>query len=196
MEALEKNLPTEETVDGGLGLLVRHKMLFHGSSVSGIEKLNPAEETTIGDGVYFTSDRKDAEGYAIRRSRSRKDSKPLVYVASIENLKFFDARNDSNAKTLLNGFLDILIQERMKEDLPWNKEAILDEAIEKIKLGKVSSSNLREVGFAHGKLFTNYVKFLGYDGLIAFEGGEGDDVGNHDTYLVFDQDKVGNISTD
>jgi hypothetical protein len=31
---------------------------------------------------------------------------------------------------------------------------------------------------------------LGYDGLKALEGGEGDDIGAHENYLIFDPQKV------
>lgn len=196
MEGFERILPSEETIDEGRGLLVRHKTLFHGSSTSGIEKLNPAEETTVGEGVYFTSKREDAEGYANRRSRSRQEAMPTIYRANIENLKFFDARNDDNVARILKGFLEVLQNELQKEGLPWSKESVLDNAIEKIRSNAVTAGNLREVGSAHGRLFTDYIQSLGYDGIIALEGGEGQDIGNHDTYLIFDPEKVGTLSAD
>lgn len=196
MEGFERKLPLEEATDEGRGILVRRKTLFHGSSASGIEKLNPAEETTVGEGVYFTSKREDAEGYANRRSRSREDAVPTIYRANIENLKFFDARSDDNVAKVLKGFLEILQQERQKEGLPWSREAVLDNAIEKIRSSAVTAGNLRDVGFAHGRLFTDYIQSLGYDGLIALEGGEGEDIGNHDTYLIFDPEKVGILLAD
>lgn len=194
MPNFEQNLPLEEIVDEGRGVLIRNKTLFHGSSVAGIDRLKTAEESTVGNGVYFTSRFEDAQGYAVRRSRSREGSEPVIYSTNIDNLKFFDARNNDNVSNLLTEFLPLLIGERQKEGLPWMIEATLDEAIKKIRDSKVNAGNLREVTFAHGKLFTDYLKSLGYDGLIAVEGGEGDDIGNHDTYVVFDPSKIQTLS--
>lgn len=59
-----------------------------------------------------------------------------------------------------------------------------------IRSGKIKSGNISEaVGPALGKYFSEFVESLGYDGLIAIEGGEGD-VGNHDSYVVFNPEKV------
>lgn len=194
MKEFEQNLPHEEILNDGQGVLIKNKTLFHGSCVSGIESFNPADESTIGEGVYLTSKHNDAHGYAVRRSR-HKESEPIVYSVDIENLKFFDARNSDNVMSMLNGFLSILQQERQRRDLDWVEEGTLDEAIQKIKDGKINAGNLREVTFSHGKLFTDYIRSLGYDGLIATEGGEGDDIGIHDTYLIFDPKNIKNIST-
>lgn len=192
MEGFRENLPPEEIVDDGLGLLIRQKRLYHGSGKKGIEHLNSAEETTVGEGIYFTSEKTDAQGYANRRSRRNEADEPIVYGTQIENLKFLDLRNLANEAKILEGFKSTLVEERKKNDLPWYYEEGLDNAISLILNNKVRS--LREITFTHGKLFTEYVKSLGYDGLITVEGGEGDDIGTHDTYLVFDPDKVKGLS--
>jgi len=41
-----------------------------------------------------------------------------------------------------------------------------------------------------GNTFSDYVESLGYDGLITFEGGEPLTGGNHDSYVIFDPEKV------
>ena len=40
-----------------------------------------------------------------------------------------------------------------------------------------------------GWLFSEYIAGLGYDGLIAMEGGEGHGF-NHDSYVIFDASKA------
>lgn len=186
-ENFKQNLPEEQVIDNGLGLFIRHKNLYHGSGITGIQRMNPAEETTVGEGIYFTSAPSDALGYAERRSRKNKDGVPTVYSAQIENLKFLDLRNRTNITKILGGFKTLLLAEKNK-DLPWYTERSIDDAIELISSEKWL--NLKQIGFAHGKLFSEYVKSLGYDGLITIEEGEGEDIGKHDTYLLFDADKI------
>lgn len=180
----------EEETDDGLGILVKSKILYHGSGTSGIEIFDKAEEDTVGSGIYFTSELKDATGYAHRRSRREKNASPIIYESLVENRKFLDLRRDENVKKILEGFKFVL-EEKLKEpDLKWNVQEVLSRAIESIMSGKVGSRNLREVTFSTGRIFSDYCKSLGYDGLITFEGGEGNDIADHDTYLVFDPEKV------
>lgn len=180
----------EEEIDDGLGVFVKKKTIYHGSSVSGIEKFDKAEEDTVGSGIYFTSEAKDAIGYARRRSRSRKDTTPVIYEASVEKIKLLDLRKSENVKKILIGFRQILVDKLKESNLSWYFEESLRRVIDKINSDEIGPGNLREVAFSTGTMFSNYVKSIGYDGLIAFEGGEGDDIGNHDTYLIFDPDKV------
>ncbi|HEY4474184.1 MAG TPA: hypothetical protein VI957_03430 [Candidatus Paceibacterota bacterium] len=198
----ENQLPAEEEIDNGLALFVRKKTLYHGSGISGIKVFNAAEEDTVGSGVYLTSEAKDATGYArIRSKRERfthkadgspviKDSEPYLYETSIENLKLCDLRKNENVKIVLEGFKEVLKEERKKPDIPWSWQGALDEIIETISNGKVGGGNLKEVGRRTGKMFSDYVESLGYAGLITLEGGEESVVGNHDTYLIFDPKKV------
>jgi hypothetical protein len=194
MDNFEQNISDEEVINEGLGIFVKSKTLYHGSSVAGIEKLHTAEETTIGNGIYFTSQKDVAQGYASRRSQFREGNGPIVYKVEIENLKFTDLRNNDNVQHILNGILPILIEQRNEEGLTWMKEIVLDQAIEKIKEKKIGAGNLRDVTQSIGKIFTEYIRSLGYDGIIAIEGGEGEDMGNHDTYLVFYSDKLKGLS--
>ena len=189
-----KERQDEEEIDDGLGILLKKKTIYHGSGTSGIEQFNNAEEDTVGSGIYFTSEAKDAVGYARRRSRGREDASPVIYESSVENMKLLDLRKDENVNKILEGFKKVLI-EKTKEKWPnrideYYIHKSLEQAIEAINSGKVRAGNLREVTFSTGQIFSDYVKSLGYEGLTTLEGGEGDDTGNHDTYLIFDPEKV------
>ena len=65
----------------------------------------------------------------------------------------------------------------------------LERTIETINGGKIRAGNLKEIAQSNGKLFSDYIKSFGYEGLITLEGGEGGN-GNHDTYLIFDPEKA------
>jgi len=191
---IPQELPPEEIINDGLGLLVRRKRLYHGSGTKGISRLNSAEETTVGDGIYFTSESDKALGYAERRSRTKKDGEPVVYWTEIENMKFLDLRNPSNVFKILDDFKSVLIETKKQKNWPWNYEAVLENAIKAISNHEVK--NLKQITFSLGDVFTGFVKSLGYDGLITIEGGEGEDVGEHDTYLVFDPGKVSELTVE
>jgi len=186
----ESDPSTEEEVDDSLSVLIKKKTLYHGSGVSGIEELSEAEEDTVGRGIYFTSEHEDAIGYARRRSRTRKDAEPVVYETSIENMRLLDLRKDENVRRVLDGFKEILQDKLKKSELSWNQEEILKRAIKAIEAGKVKAGNLKEVTFSLGRTFSDHVKSLGYEGLVTLEGGEGEDIGDHDTYLIFDSEKI------
>lgn len=196
-----KERQDEEEIDNGLGVLVKKKTLYHGSGISGIKKFNKAEEDTVGSGIYFTSEAKNAISYArIRSIRERtpqradglptiKDSNPIIYEVSVENMKLLDLRRDENVKKVLDGFRQVLIEEFKKPDITYYYKEALKEIEGEINSGKVGASNLKKVAQRTGQMFTDCVKLLGYEGLITIEGGEGD-YGNHDTYVIFDTDKV------
>lgn len=185
-----KERQEEAVIDNGLCILVKKKTLYHGSGIEGIEAFNAAEETTVGNGIYCTSEAKDAIGYARRRSKSEKTGVPVIYEASIENLKLLDLRNDENVQKILPGYASFLQEHLKKSNLKWHPEKVILRSIEAITSGKVHSGNLKTAAFNTGALFSEYIQSLGHDGLIALEGGEGDDVGRHDTYLIFDPSKV------
>ncbi len=185
-----KERQNEEEIDGGLGVLVKRKTLYHGSGTSGIKEFNAAENDTVGSGIYFTSEAKDAIGYARRRARSAKDGSPVIYESAVENMKILDLRKLENVRKVMEGFKQVLFEKLKEPDLKWNYEEVLKRAVKSINEGKINSGNLREVTFSTGDLFTDYVKSLGYDGLATMEGGEGNDIGDHDTYLLFDPNKV------
>lgn len=178
----------EEKVDGGLGIFLRRKTLYHGSFKPDIDRLDKAENTTVGTGVYFTPEPKDAIGYARRRSGSR-EGVPTIYEVVVENVKLVDLRDDNNVRAVLRDFKDVLVNKLGEPNLRWNYEEMLRRAVSAIDSNKAGVGNLREVAFSTGDLFSDYLATQGYHGLVTFEGGEGD-VGNHETYLIFDPDKV------
>ncbi len=185
-----QRLEAERESNNGLDILINRKTLYHGSATQGIVSFNPAEEDTVGSGIYFTSEAKDAIGYARRRSSSRKGSSPTLYETQVENLRLVNLKRDENVKKVLEGFKEILKEKLKEPGLKWNYEAVLQRAVSAINDGKIGSGNLREVTFSTGEMFSDYVKSLGYEGLVTLEGGEGEDIGNHDTYVIFDPKKV------
>ena len=190
----------EEEIDGGLGVLVKRKTLYHGSGTSGIKRFDEAEDDTVGSGIYFTSEANAAIGYAIRRSKRERDpheaykfdanSVPTIYESSVESMRLLDLRKDDNVKKILGGFKQF-IREKLKDpELPYIVSMGIGFIIEKIDSGKIGAGNLKDVAQSQGPMFTDYCKSLGYEGLITFEGGEGEDVGNHDTYVIFDPERA------
>jgi hypothetical protein len=179
----------EESINDGLGILLKRKTLYHGSPIGGIDTFERAENDTIGAGVYFTSQAKDAIGYARFRLPQHSESKvPKLYESHVENLKLLDLRNGENILKIMPGFAEFLAQKLEEYRLQKTLSAstwveILTPIIQKIKAGELKS--LKEATFQTGHLFSDYVSFLGYAGIAALEGGEGN-IGNHDTYLVFD----------
>jgi hypothetical protein len=187
---IAKKIQGEEPIDGGLGVFVKRKTLYHGTGISGINDFDKAEETTVGEGAYFTSEPEAAIGYARRRSKRDKDQKPIIYEANIENTKLAELRQKENVQKVLPGFRKILLEKWQEPDLRWDRQLVLSKAIEAIDSDKIGPGNLRDIAFSTGKIFTDYIASLGYDGLITYEGGEGSDVGFHDTYLIFDPERA------
>lgn len=177
----------EEIVDDGLGIFVRKKTLYHGSYVSGIKSMVGADEYTIGIGLYCTSQAKDAIGYARRRARQR-NGQPFLYEGVVENLKLCDLRNDENVNRIMSRFSQFLENEKNKPDIKWNVYSLMEKVVSKIKNNEIKAWNLKEIGL--NDTFTRFMQSQGYDGLIAFEGGEEKDIGRHDTYLIFHPEKV------
>lgn len=186
VQKFEIETPTED----GLGFLITRKVLYHGSGTSGIEKFNAAEDDTVGSGLYFTSKPEDALGYAQGRAEQRKTESPVLYESEVENIKVIDLRKDENVKAVLPGFKEILESKLQDPEIGWARQGTLQEAIAKINTGAVGGGNLREIAWSHGTDWTDYIKSLGYDGLITNEGGEGGYVGNHDSYVIFDPEKA------
>lgn len=157
--------------------------IYHGSGTSGIRQFREADEDTIGKGAYFTSEAVSAEGYAKGRARQTKGM-PVVYSVCAEGLKFLDLRDRNTLDVVMDGFTEIL-GKRLKEPLKWNVRAATERAIDAIRKRDYTSGSIRNVTWSHCELFSRYLQSLGYDGLIAYEGGEGNYVRNHDTWLVF-----------
>lgn len=190
VENLEEKTPDEEIVDGGLGVLVKKKTLYHGSAVPNIDKFNIAEETTIGNGVYFTSEPDKASGYAERRFEYRsheKDAGAVVHIRNIENMKLLNLRKKDNLLHIAQGFREILVREQKRENIDWAYEQNIKDTIENIDSGKINHP--KDLIDHFPRQFTKYAQSLGYDGVLAIEGGEGA-IGDHDTYLIFDPEKL------
>lgn len=197
-----KGVQEEEPIDDGLGVFIKKKTLYHGSGTEGITALNKAEEDTVGSGVYFTSEAKDAIGYARLRAKEKRQLEgkgdPIIYEAAVENAKFCDLRKEANTKKILEGFLKWVEQRKeeftqewskVRATLPRAKFIALERAKKAFESGQVGPSSVREVTFAFTEEFSEYVESLGYDGLITFEGGEGKGF-DHDSYLIFDPEKA------
>lgn len=188
---------TEEEINAGLGIFLKRKILYHGSGTTGIEKFDKAEEDTVGSGVYFTSEAKDAASYARVRVGNNKTKRPVVYEVQVENIKLLNMKNAENIKSVLEGFVPVLLElkAKIKTSSPIIKETItdmIDEKIRLIKEGKINIHNIRAGTKGVGDAFSKYVNSLGYDGLVTYEGGEGSDFDehDHDTYLIFDPEKI------
>lgn len=190
MERFEKKPETDEVINDGAGVLVHKKILYHGSGTSGIKEFNKAEEDTVGSGLYFTSKPEDASGYAKRRARNKEGSMPVLYESEITETKLLDLRKKEIAIKTLTDFKHILAEKLKQQNITWVLESTLLNAIDNINSGKINAGNIREATFGTGKLFSEYISSLGYDGLIALEGGEGEDIGEHDTYLIFEPKKA------
>ena len=177
----------ETEIDGGLGVLLDKRFLYHGSPVDNISQFNEAEETTIGTGVYLTSQADIAIGYARLRANHRKGKSPVIYEVEVNNLKILDLRKNDNVVKILQGFklylADLYNSPNQPRRPSW--QIAIRRAINTIESHTVNSGNLRKVTFNTSPYFSEYIQSLGYDGLVAFEGGEGDTVGDHDSYVIF-----------
>lgn len=184
----------EETlIDGGLGVYVKCKTLFHGTGVKDIKVFRPAEETTVGEGVYLTSELKGAIDYAKERSEVTQTD-PLVYETSIEDMKLLDLRNGENIQKILPGFQKVLEDtlSKLTDEDPWYRQAGIVTILGYIRENdnRIKTGWLKLIAQSEGKLFSEYVQSLGYDGLITIEGGESKHTEDHDTYLIFNPEKV------
>ncbi len=176
----------EESINDGEGIFLKKKTLYHGSATPGIKEFKEADERTVGNGIYLTSLADKAIGYGNVRGRA-KDS-VVLYEASVENLKVCDLRKNINATKIAAGFGEKLRNELMNVTNRRVKNNI-NQTLELIDAGEITAGNIRDISFNFLSWFTDYIKSLGYDGLITFEGGDGN-VGSHDTYLIFDPQKV------
>lgn len=170
------------------------KILYHGSHAQGLRRIDKAGDTTVGEGVYLTSDRKSAEGYAKRRSKNFGTETPTVYSLEVRDLDLADLRTKEATVQFSK-----LLGQRLSEELAsgrgdyWYRNTIKT-ILELIRSGK--ELPLKDITFNFTDLTTDILSEAGYDGLITIEGGEGRDVGNHDTYLIFDPEKIKNLSSE
>lgn len=137
-------------------------------------------EATIGQGLYLTSDIDAAAGYAKRRSKGKGGLVPSVYKVEVTNLRMADLRTMEGVKLFADLLRERLSAEIKKPNLKWYQEAIQSN----------SYKALKDITWNHQDLVTQIIKGQGFDGLIAIEGGEGEEIGNHDSYVVFDSSKA------
>lgn len=190
----------EEEIDDGLGVFVKKKTLYHGSATTGVKKtgfkISEDDNSTVGRGIYCTSSAADAVGYAKGRvgmgrgGLSGKDEVPVIYECSVENMKFLDLRKSENIKRVMPGWIKILEDELSNPNYKYWYKQPLKEAIERLRAEKIGGSNLQEGVHINDKLFSEYVASLGYEGLVTIEGGEINNPGDHDSYVIFDPEKV------
>lgn len=177
-------------------LEVERMHLFIGKTESGLGELPEAYETTVGDGVYLTSQREAAEGYAIRRSNG--GDVPTVYEAEIQNLSLLDLTTYKTQEIFADYFKEQLLKWR-EQELPKKEyinepqrnrlSLIVDQVVERIK-GK-SFGGMRDLTFTFGFLVRDLLTREGFDGLKIEEGGEGrGEIGNHDSYVIFNPQQV------
>ena len=144
--------------------------------------MQSAVETTVGEGIYLTSDINAAKGYAVRRANSPHvdvaEPTPVVYEVNIENARLVNLRENKILSAILPGFR-ALIWSTLTDgiDKSWNYEAVLNQALETIDSGKVDISNIKDLTQSLTSLFTQYLTGLCYDRLVTLEGGEGSEVG-------------------
>lgn len=197
----EEVVETEEEIDKGMGVLVKKKTLYHGSATPGIKQegvFKEAIDVTVGNGLYLTSKAEDAINYAHQRkvdedhpvgSYGKKETTPTLYEASIENMKLLDLRRPENILEIVTGFKKYLKKE-LKKDLKPNIRLVINQAVYDTPSKSIGVGEIGILTQKVGGQFREFVKSIGYDGLITIEGGESGMIKNHDTYVIFDPEKV------
>jgi len=208
---------TKTIEDNGLATIVgADTSIFHGTTIEDITQFEKGIEDTLGTGIYFTSQRKPAEGYAkVREGRGK--GKPLVYEAKVPDAKFVDLRDIPTLHKVMEGYVPFLEEWHKKEyaneedaeiryrdcepdkrlSFYWIDRKMDRKKIEEIK-GNVERKaymkiGIKSISYVFPWLFSEYLQSLGYEGLIAFEGGEsgnGVTIGNHDSWVVFEPEKT------
>lgn len=167
---------------------INSKEFYYGCNISDLKVLRIAEEDTVASGVYLTSDKKVAVGYAKRRARYR-GGIPTIYTVIVSKTKFVDLTDKNTLQKIMNEFLEILKKQKSIAK-QWFQSETVQNSIDEINRGNYHPGNIREITYSHTKLFTRYLISLNIDGLVCLEGGEGEDIGNHDSWVVFDPKKV------
>lgn len=178
----------EHELGTDLDIFVKRKILYHGSATSGISRFNHAEEDTVGSGIYFTSSEKSAAEYARNRAEG-KTNEQIVYKVLVEDLRLANLTTDENAKKILMGYIPILRQKVKDHADKWYVVEGALRSIEAVNADKAGAGKVKNATFGTGEWFSEYLSSLGYDGLIALEGGE-KGVGAHDSYVIFNPEKV------
>lgn len=200
---------TPTCVNEGLGLHFATITLYHGGDTPDITNFLPAEETTIGEGLYTTSMPDQAFGYAVKRADSRKKvgdtitvtgSNPVVYEVEVTDVTFLDLRSPENRQRVMTEYAQYLEEwletQKQRKDLTWQNErylGVVDKKIDYIHEHKGNlpqRAGLKEVLWHTGSIFTEFVIGLGYDEVIGLEGGEGGYTGSHDSWVIMDPSRA------
>ncbi len=186
-EAHARDAEQPEVTHDGLGLKFKEVTLYHGSRVHNIDRMQPADEATVGNGIYATSMPEKAFGYARVRS-SYKHETPMVYELVAENIEFVDLREWPNVDKFMQGYADVLESMVGAGDYDDNSIGMRDRVEEVIALVRSGDKYaLKDVTWNLMTIFTDYVVSHGFDGIIADEGGEfgdGMEIGRHDSWVI------------
>lgn len=171
--------------------------LYHGSPVSGIQQLKESEDTTLGFGIYLTSQKEAATGYAIVRG-NRGPKQPTVYEAEIGDVDILNLTTQSSIDSFAKYFEEELtaIKEKRLTELGYidSYYGMIVRALEVIR--NSSQDNpifLKKFLWNFQDVTKDVVVKKGYDGLMAYEGGEsgnGVTIGDHDSFVIFKPEKV------
>ena len=180
--------------DGGSAKLqsikIREMVLYHGATMSGIKELKEAEDTTMGDGLYLTSSKKAATGYSF--VRALKDEKHILYETMIENMDILNLSTPGSVREFMKFYVEVLSDElKTMDSSRWavreNYSRTRDKVYKALQEGRIL--NPKEMLQYTGATARNRLMKLGYDGIFAIEGGGGD-VGDHDSFVIFDPKRV------
>lgn len=180
----EQIAPTED----GRGVIVTKKYLYHGTTIPAIKSFMEAENATIGNGVYLT-DARSAAQYANVRAGSSLETPRVVYETLLENKRIFDLRDQNNVQYILGKFSQALYEAHSNTQ-EWALRRKLGELLVEAASGMVHRGNLKKAFMGAGNLVRKVIESEGYDGLIAFEGGEGGQGFDHESWVVFDPQKL------
>lgn len=168
---------------------LERSVLFHGSATGGITELRVAEEDTIGTGVYLTDERA-GRGYASHRARH--GGTPTLYKVEVDAARLCDLSDEATVAQVMTGFRKTLEREHTDQcsnSGPWYWITTLERLMEMIDTGIATRGQIKHATQQSGELFSKYLAEQGFDGVYAFEGGEGS-IGNHPSFVLFDPDKA------
>lgn len=168
-------------------LKLDRKLLYHGSGRPGIAKFHISEETTVGEGLYLTSDLEAARQYAVRRARRPREVRATVYVVEVEKVSLADLRT-REAQILFSTLMQRKLAEELREHPLWFRQEAIQRTLAMIQ--DRSFHSLKDLVDNHSQAATALLRQLDFDGLVTLEGGESGEVKEHDTFLLFDPSKV------
>jgi len=190
-------------IQGGRGLHFQELTIYHGSTVSDIKDMQPAEDHTIGQGVYSTYNPNDgAIGYALHRARlaSHKPETsivdPVLYEITAKDVNLLDLRGKNvfeEFKAEFRDFLESWIKKEestIDEDSHWLSWAYINKARGVVNAIDTQDASARFLKYiAVPNVFNLYIEKLGYQGIVGKEGGEGE-IGEHESWVLFSSTHV------